>query len=119
LHEFCLWTVFLLVENHEFTIEFFTQPFDELEAKSGKSVFLGNDKTLDIAADNSFQNGVKLSPPKIESRSNLCDDQEFLDGTSPRIYPWNQSQISNRKSSSPLIYPWGQSKISNRKSKID
>jgi transposase len=34
-------------------------------------------------------------------------DQEFLDGTSPRIYPWNQSQIENRKSSSPRIYPWG------------
>jgi len=38
-------------------------------------------------------------------------DQEFLDGTSPRIYPWNQSKISNLKSSSPRIYPWGQSKI--------
>ncbi len=38
-------------------------------------------------------------------------DQEFLDGTSPRIYPWNQSKISNRKSSSPRNYPWGQSKI--------
>jgi hypothetical protein len=36
---------------------------------------------------------------------------EFLDGTSPRIYPWNQSKIANRKSSSPRIYPWGQSKI--------
>ncbi|WP_333181137.1 MULTISPECIES: pentapeptide repeat-containing protein [unclassified Microcoleus] len=22
-------------------------------------------------------------------------DQEFLDGTSPRIYPWNQSKIEN------------------------
>jgi len=22
-------------------------------------------------------------------------DQVFLDGTSPRIYPWNQSQIEN------------------------
>ena len=38
-------------------------------------------------------------------------DQEFLDGTSPRIYPWNQSLFENRKSSSPRIYPWGQSKI--------
>jgi hypothetical protein len=38
-------------------------------------------------------------------------DQEFLDSTSPRIYPWNQSKIENRKSSSPRIYPWGQSKI--------
>jgi len=38
-------------------------------------------------------------------------DHEFLDGTSPRIYPWNQSKIANRKSSSPRIYPWGQSKI--------
>jgi transposase len=38
-------------------------------------------------------------------------DQEFLDGRSPRIYPWNQSKIENRKSSSPRIYPWGQSKI--------
>jgi hypothetical protein len=34
-------------------------------------------------------------------------DREFLDGTSPRIYPWNQSQIENLKSSSPRIYPWG------------
>jgi hypothetical protein len=46
-------------------------------------------------------------------------DQEFLDGTSPRIYPWNQSQMllekfagteiapsnfpQNRKSSSPAL----------------
>jgi acetyltransferase len=34
-------------------------------------------------------------------------DQEFLDGTRHVIYPWNQSKISNRKSSSPRIYPWG------------
>jgi hypothetical protein len=46
-------------------------------------------------------------------------DQKFLDGTSPRIYPWNQSQIANRKSSSPRIDPWGQSKIENLKSQID
>jgi hypothetical protein len=44
--------------------------------------------------------------------------QKFLDGTSPRIYPWNQSKIENRKSSSPRIDPWGQSKIENPKSKI-
>ncbi len=31
----------------------------------------------------------------------------FKGGTSPRIYPWNQSKIENRKSSSPRIYPWG------------
>jgi hypothetical protein len=37
--------------------------------------------------------------------------KNFKGGTSPRIYPWNQSQIENRKSSSPRIYPWGQSKI--------
>jgi len=43
-------------------------------------------------------------------------DQEFLDGTSPRIYPWNQSKISNLKSSSPRIYPWG--RLSNLKSQI-
>jgi len=36
---------------------------------------------------------------------------EFLDGTRHVIYPWNQSKISNLKSSSPRIYPWGQSKI--------
>ena len=49
----------------------------------------------------------------------LFFDQEFLDGTSPRIYPWNQSKIQNLKSSSPRIYPWGQSKIQNLKSKIE
>jgi len=42
---------------------------------------------------------------------NRLFDQEFLDGTSPGIYPWNQSKIENRKSSSPRIYPWDQSKI--------
>ncbi len=35
----------------------------------------------------------------------------FKGGTRHVIYPWNQSQIENRKSSSPRIYPWGQSKI--------
>ena len=33
--------------------------------------------------------------------------KNFKGGTSPRIYPWNQSKIENRKSSSPRIYPWG------------
>jgi len=47
----------------------------------------------------------------IENTNIDISDQEFLDGTSPRIYPWNQSKIENRKSSSPRIYPWGQSKI--------
>ena len=37
--------------------------------------------------------------------------KNFKGGTSPRIYPWNQSKIENRQSSSPRIYPWGQSKI--------
>jgi hypothetical protein len=44
-----------------------------------------------------------------ENRELLTEN--FKGGTSPRIYPWNQSQIENRKSSSPRIYPWGQSKI--------
>ncbi len=48
--------------------------------------------------------------PVLVTSSHLVD-HEFLDGTSPRIYPWNQSKIENRKSSSPRIYPWGQSKI--------
>ena len=48
----------------------------------------------------------------LDKRSlTIRNDQEFLDGTSPRIYPWNQSKISNLKSSSPRIYPWGKSKI--------
>jgi hypothetical protein len=55
----------------------------------------------------------------MQSNTYLFFDQEFLDGTSPRIYPWNQSTISNLKSSSPRIYPWGQSKIQNLKSKIE
>jgi hypothetical protein len=37
--------------------------------------------------------------------------KNFKGGTSPRIYPWNQSKIENRKFSSRRIYPWGQSKI--------
>jgi len=45
--------------------------------------------------------------------------KNFKGGTSPRIYPWNQSKIENRKSSSPRLYPWGQSQISNLKSQID
>jgi hypothetical protein len=31
-------------------------------------------------------------------RRNRVFDQKFLDGTSPRIYPWGQSKISNLKS---------------------
>jgi hypothetical protein len=41
----------------------------------------------------------------------LLMTKNFKGGTSPRINPWNQSQIENRKSSSPRIYPCGQSKI--------
>jgi hypothetical protein len=35
---------------------------------------------------------------RYEILDNLLIDREFLDGTSPRIYPWNQSKISNLKS---------------------
>jgi hypothetical protein len=31
----------------------------------------------------------------------MKSDQEFLDGTRQVIYPWNQSQIENLKSSLP------------------
>ncbi|MEG3849398.1 hypothetical protein QT971_25640, partial [Microcoleus sp. herbarium19] len=37
-------------------------------------------------------------------------------GTRHVIYPWNQSKISNLKSSSPRIYPWG--RLQNLKSQI-
>jgi hypothetical protein len=48
--------------------------------------------------------GFKSVTPRLLTKN-------FKGGTSPRIYPWNQSKIENRKSSSPRIYPWGQSKI--------
>jgi len=48
--------------------------------------------------------GFKSVTPRLMTKN-------FKGGTSPRIYPWNQSQIENRKSSSSRIYPWGQSKI--------
>jgi hypothetical protein len=48
--------------------------------------------------------GFKSVTPRLMTKN-------FKGGTSPRIYPWNQSKIENRKSSSPRIYPWGQSKI--------
>jgi hypothetical protein len=48
--------------------------------------------------------GFKSVTPRLMTKN-------FKGGTRHVIYPWNQSQISNRKSSSPRIYPWGQSKI--------
>ncbi len=42
--------------------------------------------------------------------------KNFKGGTRHVIYPWNQSKISNLKSSSPRIYPWG--RLQNLKSKI-
>jgi hypothetical protein len=66
--------VLLLIENHDFTAELFAQPFDEFKSKPRKAIFVGNDKHLDIASDNSLQNGKQLSPPKIESASNFCDN---------------------------------------------
>jgi hypothetical protein len=50
-----------------------------------------------------------IAEKQKESIKNMT--KNFKGGTSPRIYPWNQSQIANQKSSSPRIYPWGQSKI--------
>jgi hypothetical protein len=46
---------------------------------------------------------------RSESLDNLLIDRAFLDGTSPRIYPWNQSlhlksQISNRMTGSDAPY---------------
>ena len=48
--------------------------------------------------------GFKSVTPRLMTKN-------FKGGTRHVIYPWNQSQISNRKSSSPRIYPWRQSKI--------
>jgi hypothetical protein len=46
---------------------------------------------------------------RSESLDNLLIDREFLDGTSPRIYPWNQSlhrksKIENRMTGGDAPY---------------
>jgi death-on-curing protein len=70
-----------------------------------------------IAMNHPFIDGNKRTAFAVTDtflRLNGCAlnlTKNFKGGTSPRIYPWNQSQIANRKSSSPRIYPWGQSKI--------
>ncbi|MEG5044593.1 hypothetical protein, partial [Microcoleus sp. B4-C1] len=48
--------------------------------------------------------------PSNDKRISSCDTRHV-------IYPWNQSQIENRKSSRKSIDPWG--RLSNRKSKIE
>ena len=61
--------------------------------------------------------GVKIARDRqgnfsLERSVNLGPvTNNFKGGTSPRIYPWNQSKIPNLKSSSPRIYTWGKSKI--------
>jgi hypothetical protein len=45
-----------------------------------------------------------------------ANDQEVLDGTSPRIYPWNQSQIENPQAPAFIRGVNLKSKISNLKS---
>ena len=61
--------------------------------------------------------GIAGGVKKVESilaalhGKSIARQANFKGGTSPRIYPWNQFPIENRKSSSPRIYPWGQSKI--------
>ncbi|MEG3875426.1 MULTISPECIES: hypothetical protein [unclassified Microcoleus] len=37
----------------------------------------------------------------FQEATTIFNDHEFLDATRHVIYPWNQSQIENRKSSSP------------------
>ena len=66
-----------------------------------------DDGVFQFCSDNVVIGAKKLKFQQVAGST----DQEFLDGTSPWIYPWNQSKIENRKSSSPRIYPWGQSKI--------
>ena len=70
-----------------------------------------------IAMNHPFIDGNKRTAFAVTDtflRLNGCAlnlTNNFKGGTNPRIYPWNQSKIENRKSSSPRIYPWGQSKI--------
>jgi hypothetical protein len=54
---------------------------------------------------------INSQNPTIGEVIQACLTKNFKGGTRHVIYPWNQSQIENRKSSSPRIYPWGQSKI--------
>ena len=58
-----------------------------------------DDGIFQFCSDNVVIGAKKLKFRQVAGST----DQEFLDGTSPWIYPWNQPKIENRKSSSPRI----------------
>ena len=76
--EFLLWRELTFIENHEFAACLLAEPLNKWEAESNGSVGIGADKASDIAFVYSFQNGDKLSPPKIESASNWTLDKKQL-----------------------------------------
>jgi tRNA-splicing ligase RtcB len=84
---------------------------DAMPDKATGSAANSDFEQLAAECDHTFLGGSMNGDVKWAPEELVPNDQEFLDGTSPRIYPWNQSKIENRKSSSPRIYPWGQSKI--------
>jgi hypothetical protein len=77
-NEFLLWAVetpcqgvFTVIENHEFASCTLTDPLNKLEPEPHKSVAVGNHKALDIACENSVQNGKEPSPPKVKPGTNV------------------------------------------------
>jgi len=64
----------ILVENHDFAVMDFTQPFNEVEPEPSKSVFVGNHNNFDISFENSSQKGEQSFPPKIESSCHFLID---------------------------------------------
>ncbi len=72
--DFSFWRQIVLVENHDFCAIELTEPFNEFKAKSGKSVFVGNNNRADMACTDGFQNGSKSFPFEVKSTGNVGNE---------------------------------------------
>jgi len=63
------------VENHDLSVAVvLNDVFEEVEPKSGQSVFIGNHKFLDLSFDSCVQNGSKSFPLEVKTASNVGNE---------------------------------------------
>lgn len=74
LGEFVFGTAQSWIENHELAAVFLNEESEQVEPEAAESVAVGNHKLELVAAQKSFQYGVKPFALEIESRADVFDD---------------------------------------------
>ena len=74
LGKFFFWAVYWVVENQEFATVLFAQPPEDFNAKSRKTVSVGNHKRELVAAQKSSQYGPQSFSFEVKTAADVRDD---------------------------------------------